>query len=203
MKIQLIFMLIMFLGSWSFGQDTSQINPTASKYPRLEFRKWSGGINVPDAVAVSVDSLGRVYATQTRRRGIQDLDIRAHSLWIPDDVGLQSIAAKREFFKRKLAVGGDNAEQAKHVKDHNLDGLNDWRDLTVVSEVIYRLVDTEGDGIADEKTIFADSTGTVLTLATDDIVEAREQSVSQMPDISEVLTAREVRDLVAYLRSLR
>ncbi len=84
-------------------------------HPRLEFRKWSGTINVPDPVAVSVDPQGVVYATQTKRRGIQDLDIRSHSEWIPDDVGLQSIAQKSEFFKRVLAIGGDDNEQSNQI----------------------------------------------------------------------------------------
>lgn len=133
------------------------------QFPKLEFRKWSGDINVPDPVAVSVDNQGRVYATQTRRRKVQDLDIRANREWIPDDVGLQTIEDKRAFFKSQMAIGGDDAEQSQHVEDVNQDGHHDWRDLTVISEVIYRLVDSDEDGTADEITTFANDFKTEVT----------------------------------------
>lgn len=147
------------------GQENapSESKAAPAKFPALEFRKWSGDINVPDPVAVSVDSQGRVFATQTRRRKIQDLDIRANSEWIPDDVGLTSIEDKRDFFKRVLAIGGDDQEQRKHVDDWNGDGVHDWRDLTVVSEVVYRLVDVDQDGTADEITVFAEDFQTEVT----------------------------------------
>ncbi len=144
-------------------QAGSEEKVAMGKYPQLEFRKWSGTINVPDPVAVSVDAQGRVYATQTRRRKIQDLDIRANSEWIPDDVGLESVEQKRDFFKRQLAIGGDDPQQAKHVDDVNQDGVHDWRDLTVISEVIYRLVDNDEDGTADEVTVFANDFKTEVT----------------------------------------
>ncbi len=142
--------------------DTSEKEPKP-QFPKLEFRKWSGDINVPDPVAVSVDPQGRVYATQTRRRKIQDLDIRNNREWIPDDVGMRTIEDKRAFFKRVMAIGGDDAEQAKHVDDLNQDGQHDWRDLTVISEVIYRLIDSDDDGTADQITVFADNFKTEVT----------------------------------------
>ena len=132
-------------------------------FPSLEYRKWSGDINVPDPVAVSLDPQGRVYATQTRRRKIQDLDIRANRQWIADDVGLQTVQQKRDFLKSKLAIGGDDQQQAQHVEDVNQDGHHDWRDLTVISEVIYRLVDRDDDGTADEMTTFAEDFKTEVT----------------------------------------
>ena len=144
------------------AQEDAQPN-NASKFPKLQFHKWSGDINVPDPVAVGVDSQGRVYATQTKRRKVQDLDIRQHAEWIPEDIGLSSVEDKRDFFKRKLAIGGDDAGQAKHVEDWNKDGVHDWRDLTVISEVIYRLVDTDQDGTADQITTFAEDFKTEVT----------------------------------------
>lgn len=154
---RLFCLLVVAIAPQCFSQDQPP------KHPRLEFRKWSGNINVPDPVAVSVDSHGVVYATQTQRRGIQDLDIRSHSEWIPDDVGLQSIAQKSDFYKRVLAIGGDDKEQAKHVQDLNKDGAHDWRDLTMVSEIIYRLVDTDDDGLADAMNVFAEDFKTEVT----------------------------------------
>ncbi|KAA5544638.1 c-type cytochrome [Roseiconus nitratireducens] len=122
----------------------------------LKYERWSGAINVPDPVAISVADNGDVYVTQTQRRKIQDLDIRMHKDWIPDDVGLNSVEAKREFLHRVLAVGGDQERQAEHVQDVNQDGQHDWRDLTVISERIHRLVDQDADGRADAINLFAE-----------------------------------------------
>ncbi|MEM8735475.1 MAG: PVC-type heme-binding CxxCH protein [Planctomycetota bacterium] len=132
-------------------------------FPKLSIRKWSGKINVPDPVSVSIDDQGRVYASQTRRRKIQDLDIRQHKEWIPSDLGLQSVDEKRDFLKFKLAIGGDQDRQKKHVADLNEDGQHDWRDLTVVSEAIYRIQDADNDGTADEITTFAEDFKTEVT----------------------------------------
>lgn len=132
-------------------------------FPKLEYHKWSGKINVPDPVSVSVDDQGRVYASQTRRRKIQDLDIRQHREWVPDDVGFESVEDKRAFLKQKLAIGGDQATQRQHVQDLNGDGQHDWRDLQVVSEVIYRLTDENHDGTADAITVFAEDFKTEVT----------------------------------------
>ena len=48
--------------------------------------RWSGEINVPDSVALTVDEAGNVYVSSTTRRKAADLDIREHSFWIPDDI---------------------------------------------------------------------------------------------------------------------
>jgi quinoprotein glucose dehydrogenase len=61
----------------------------------LELHKWSGKLNVPDPVAVTTDPQGRVYVSATTRRKVADLDIREHTMWIPDDVSLTSVEEKR------------------------------------------------------------------------------------------------------------
>ena len=120
--------------------------------PELKYQRWSGPINVPDPVAISVADNGDVYVTQTQRRKIQDLDIRAHKQWIPDDVGLTSVEDKIAFYHRVLAIGGDQVTASKDVEDVNGDGTHDWRDLTVISEKIHRLVDSDGDSVATTNT---------------------------------------------------
>lgn len=149
----------------TYSSCAAQESPEQAKteHPKISIKKWSGTINVPDPVAVSVDNQGRVFATQTRRRKLQDLDIRSHREWIPDDVGLQSIEEKQKLYKQKLAIGGDQDVQKQWVEDVNEDGQHDWRDLTVISEVIYRLVDTDADGVADEMTTFSEDFKTEVT----------------------------------------
>ena len=128
----------------------------------LELRKWSGDLNVPDPVAVTTDEKGRVYVAATTRRKVADLDIREHSMWIADDVSLTSVEEKEAFLKRELAPGKLRLPRGG-LKDHNKDGSIDWKDLTVHSERIYQLRDTDGDGTADKMTTFAEGFNSVVT----------------------------------------
>jgi quinoprotein glucose dehydrogenase len=122
--------------------------------------KWSGAINVPDPVAVTVDEKGAVYACTTTRRKVADLDIREHTQWIAEDQALTSPLEKEAFYKRVMAPGAMRAPQGS-LKDHNADGSVDWRDLIVHKERIYKLVDTDGDGVADKVTVFAEGFNSV------------------------------------------
>lgn len=124
--------------------------------------RWSGGINVPDPVACTVDESGRVYVAATTRRKAADLDIREHPLWIPGDVALTTVEEKRAFLHRELAPGKLRLPRGG-LKDHNKDGSIDWKDLTVHSERVYQLRDTDGDGVADKITTFAEGFDTEVT----------------------------------------
>lgn len=128
----------------------------------LEFHRWSGTLNVPDPVAVTVDPQGRIYVTATTRRKAADLDIREHPQWIPDDVALTSVEEKEAFLKRELAPGKLRLPRGG-LADHNKDGSIDWKDLTVHSERIYQLRDTDHDGTADQITLFAEGFNSVVT----------------------------------------
>ena len=124
--------------------------------------KWSGNINVPDPVAVTVDEAGNVYVTSTTRRKAADLDIREHAVWIPDDVALTSPAEKLAFYERELAPGKLKSPRGG-LKDHNKDGSIDWKDLTVHKETIYKLTDSKHAGVADKITVFAEGFNTPVS----------------------------------------
>lgn len=157
--------------SLAFGSPATAQAPAAKKRVysdespasgELVLHKWSGEINVPDPVACAVDPQGRVYVAATTRRKVGDLDIREHTMWIPDDVGLRSVADKEAFFKRELAPGKMRGPRAS-LKDHNGDGSIDWKDLTHHTERIYQMRDTDGDGTADKMTVFAEGFNTPVT----------------------------------------
>ena len=137
--------------------------PRPEHLPELVYQRWSDDLNVPDPVAISVADNGDVYVTQTQRRKIQDLDIRQHTKWIPDDVGFQRVGDKRRFYRETFPVDGDQTRAAEHLQDLNRDGTIDWRDLTVISEKIHRLVDTDGNGTADQINLFAEGFQTEVT----------------------------------------
>ncbi|HEX2100658.1 MAG TPA: PVC-type heme-binding CxxCH protein, partial [Candidatus Synoicihabitans sp.] len=134
----------------------------ASPGHELVLHRWSGELNVPDPVACAVDPQGRVYVTSTTRRKTADLDIREHPMWTAADVGLTSVAEKRAFFHDALAPGKVLRPRGG-LGDHNQDGGIDWRDLTVHTERIYQLRDTDGDGTADRMTVFAEGFNTEVT----------------------------------------
>ena len=128
----------------------------------LELENWTGDLNVPDPVALSVAPDGTVYVTHSQRRKVADLDIRQFRQWIPDEVGLRSVEERRGFLRRMLPEQGRTRPWGD-LADHNEDGFVDWRDMTVPSEKIFRLRDTDGDGRADELTVFADGFNTEVT----------------------------------------
>jgi quinoprotein glucose dehydrogenase len=129
---------------------------------KLQVKKWSGEINVPDPIAVSLDPQGRAYVTQTTRRKVADLDIREHPQWVPADVAMGDIEQKKAFYHDVLAPGKFLRPEGG-LMDHNKDGSIDWKDLTVHTERIYQLSDTDGDGFADNKTVYAEGFNTEVT----------------------------------------
>ena len=148
------------LGQWDnlrlWGAESGLLIGDEAADPKtLQFTKWSGRLNVPDPVALSIDTKGKVYATQTQRRKSQDLDIRQNRDWVKDDVGFQTIEDKIHFYHETLAPENSAANQ-KRVQDLNQDGSHDWRDLMALSERIHVLEDSDGDGLADRMDLFAD-----------------------------------------------
>jgi putative membrane-bound dehydrogenase-like protein len=113
----------------------------------------------PVAVAVDVD--GSIYVTETTRRKQADLDIREVMQWVVDDLSHTSIDDKRRFFRENITT--ERFKNHPSLKDHDKNGRIDWQDLTVHSEKIHRLVDTDGDGMADRSTVFAEGFNTEVT----------------------------------------
>ena len=128
----------------------------------LKFTKWSGDLLLPDPVAIAFDNRGTAYVTQTQRRKANDLDIRANRDWIPDDVGFQTVEDKRAHFHKHLTRENSKANE-KRVKDYNDDGSHDIKDLTFLTERVYKVEDTDGDGTADKRTTYAEEFNSEVT----------------------------------------
>lgn len=129
---------------------------TAQADPKqLKFEKWTPDFQVPDPVAISFDPQGRAYVTQTQRRKANDLDIRPNSDWIPNDLSFKRTSDKEAFYKEQFTPQNSEAN-AHRVEDHNSDGVHDIRDLTMLTERIHLIADTDGDGLADEMHTYAE-----------------------------------------------
>lgn len=114
-----------------------------------------------NTVAVCVDEQGRVYATSVVRRKAADLDIRQFRDWITKDLELSTIEEKRAWLKSELTP--ENAARYKKIGDQNKDGTIDWKDLTVLTDRIIMVEDTNADGLADRATTFAKGFNTEIT----------------------------------------
>jgi len=128
----------------------------------LKYTKWTPDFQVHNAIALSFDEEGRAYVTAARRRVAQDLAIREE--WMVEDLKLRSVDDKLAFYHRVLdPKNGTSEANKRNVVDHNKDGSYDWHDLTVLSDTIYRLEDTTGDGKADKRIAYATDVKTEIT----------------------------------------
>ena len=115
---------------------------------------WASDSLVFDPVALAFDSHGRAYYTSTNRRRNSEIDIRRHREWSIASIGFQHVEDQRAFLKKTLTPE-NSTQNSSWLRDENRDSIIDWRDLTVLSEEVYRVEDRNGDGIADFAQLFA------------------------------------------------
>ena len=113
----------------------------------LQVSLWASDTLSPDPVAMSIDHLGRVYITRTNRHENSEFDIRGHRDWATASIGMQTVEDRRAFLRKTFAP--DLSAKNGWLKDLNFDGSHDWKDLTVEKEEVWRLEDTNKDGVAD------------------------------------------------------
>ena len=106
-------------------------------------------------VAFSFDDFGRCYLVETHRRRTSVFDIRRFGDWLDDDFSFRTVDDRRQFLARHVLADNPSIA-ARYQIDRNGDGTFDINDLEVESERIRRLVDSDGDGVADLATTFAD-----------------------------------------------
>ncbi len=91
--------------------------------------------DVANPVALYIDYLGRVFVCESFRQEKGVEDNRNHSEWLQDDLAAKTVADRIEYMKKHL---GDRYSTYSEQDDQ-----------------IRRLVDTNGDGKADQVTTFA------------------------------------------------
>ena len=118
--------------------------------PDFELKLWAPDTLIVDPVALEFDEKGTVYATSTSRNNMP-LDIREHPTWVPTVHTLKTVPDLRQFYEKELAP--ERSAKNQWLPDLNQDGSNDIRDLALLKERLYRIQDTNGDGIADTSKI--------------------------------------------------
>ena len=118
--------------------------------PDFELKLWAPDTLIVDPVALEFDEKGTVYATSTSRNNMP-LDIREHPTWVPTVHTLKTVPDLRQFYEKELAP--ERSAKNQWLPDLNQDGSNDIRDLALLKERLYRIQDTDGDGVADTSKI--------------------------------------------------
>jgi len=148
----------------------------------LTARLWAVDSLVQDPVAINVDDLGRLYFTRTNRQKSSEFDIRGHQDWEIESNRLQTIEDKRAFLRSTLSP--QNSAKNEWLKDLNRDGSHDWRDMTLQKEEVYRLADTDGDGLADEsRQVVSDFNDEVTDIAGGVLARENDVFVAVGPDL--------------------
>jgi putative heme-binding domain-containing protein len=129
--------------------DRAAITPRLA--PGLDLKLWAGEPMIADPIGITFDDQGRLYATRTRRTGEGEIDIRGHQDWMVPSITFKDVEDKRTFYHNVLAP--ERSAQNTWLKDWNGDGSRDWRDLAFAKEGLYRIEDTNGDGMADKSTL--------------------------------------------------
>lgn len=114
----------------------------------LSLTLWGIDSLVVSPVAIDVDDQGRIYYTTTDRQKHSEFDIRGHRDWEIPSISLQTVEDRRAFLHKELSP--ENSKKNEWLEDLNHDGSHDWRDLTIEKELVYRLDDVSGDGVADQ-----------------------------------------------------
>lgn len=148
----------------------------------LELTLWASDSLAPDPVAMSIDDWGRVYLTRTNRQKNSEFDIRGHRDWMTASISLQTVEERRAFLRKTFAP--ERSKENEWLKDLNGDGVHDWHDLTVEKDEIWRLEDTNKDGIADVSTrVLNDFNEEVSDVAGGLLVREKDAFVAIAPDL--------------------
>ncbi len=148
----------------------------------LQLTLWASDSLAPDPVGMSIDDQGRVYLTSTNRGENSEFDIRGHRDWMTASIGLQTVEERRAFLRKTFAP--ERSKENEWLKDLNGDGVHDWHDLTVEKDEVWRLEDTNADGVADKAVqILSDFFEEVSDVAGGVLVRAKDMFVSIAPDM--------------------
>jgi quinoprotein glucose dehydrogenase len=97
---------------------------------------WAAEPLLANPVAFCIDARGRIFVAETFRQNKGVEDNRDHPNWLDDDLSARSVADRLAYFRKHL---GDAV--ASYAIEHDR---------------IRRLADTDGDGRADQSTLYAD-----------------------------------------------
>jgi len=151
----------------------------------IQMTLWASDSLAPDPVAMSIDDQGRVYLIRTNRQKNSEFDIRGHRDWMTESIGLQNVEDRRAFLRKTFAP--EKSKENEWLKDLNEDGSHDWHDLAIEKDEVWRLEDTNGDGIADKSMrVLNDFFDEITDVAGGLLVRGKEMFIRIAPDLWQV-----------------
>jgi len=128
---------------------------------------FDGQLLASAPVAIDVDPWGRVYVAEAPRiyGGVEDN--RFHDYWVLDDLASRTVEDRRAYYEKWLAT----------------DRIEDKQLFTKNADVIVRLADSDGDGIADRRSDLAEFRDMVDGPAAGVLVDGGEVFAAVIPHV--------------------
>ncbi len=109
----------------------------------LELKLWAAEPMLANPVAFNFDERGRIFVAETYRYGSSTLDIRNYMWLLEDELATRTLDERVAVLNKRFGPAG--------VKE-----------LSIESEILRVLEDTNGDGVADKSTVYADGFNSAL-----------------------------------------
>lgn len=155
---------------------------TAKLADGLQISLWASDSLAKDPTCMAIDDEGRVYLTNSNRQANSEFDIRGHRDWMTKSISFQTVEDRQNFLRTEFAP--ENSKKNEYLKDLNKDGSHDWHDLTIEKDDIWRLEDTDKDGLADVSSrVVHDFNTEVTDVAEGLLVRDHEAYVTIAPDL--------------------
>ena len=103
----------------------------------LTIKLWAAEPMLANPVAFNFDEKGRIFVAETYRYRSSVFDIRDYMWMLEDDLASRTIEDRTALVKRLFGAAGE-------------------KELGIEGEVVRLLADTDGDGVADKSTVYAD-----------------------------------------------
>ena len=148
----------------------------------LTLSLWGIDSLVISPVGIDIDDSGKIYYTTTNRQNNSEFDIRGHQDWEIASIRLQTVEDKRTFLHNTLSP--ENSKKNQWLKDVNKDSSHDWKDMTVETENVYKLEDTNDDGVADKSQLVVDDFHDEVTDVSGGVlIDGKDLYVAVAPDL--------------------
>ncbi len=130
--------------------------------PGLRADVWAAEPLLANPVAFAFDEKGRAFVAETYRRRTSVPDIRKHETLQTENLALRSVEERLKFLEAKFPPAAKR-RPTKDLTDFDGNGTFDFKDWGVEQERIKLLTDTNGDGRADQSSVFATIKSTPVT----------------------------------------
>jgi quinoprotein glucose dehydrogenase len=103
----------------------------------LQIKLWAAEPMLANPVAFNFDEKGRIFVAETYRYRSSVLDIRDYMWFLEDDLSSRTIEQRTQLVRSRFGAEGE-------------------KELGIEGEVLRLIEDTNGDGVADKTSVYAD-----------------------------------------------